>query len=98
MKYIISESRFNKIVSDYLDSIDYTEYIDSSDIFLANPETEHGEYLYEKDSGELLINPDIITMLTKFFGMDDFKAYDSIENWFSKKYDVYIDTTRPWDW
>jgi hypothetical protein len=55
-------------------------------------------YLYEKDSGELLINPDIITMLTKFFGMDDFKAYDSIENWFGKKYDVYIDTTRPWDW
>jgi hypothetical protein len=98
MKYIISESRYNKMVSDYLDGIEYTEYIDDREIFLGTPNSESGEYLYEKDSGELLINPDIITMLTKFFGMDDFKAYDSIENWFGKKYDVYIDTTRPWDW
>ena len=98
MKYIISESRYNKMVSDYLDGIEYTEYIDDREIFLGTPNIESGEYLYEKDSGELLINPDIITMLTKFFGMDDFKAYDAIENWFSEKYNVYIESSRPWDW
>ncbi len=34
MKYIISESRYNKMVSDYLDGIKYTEYIDDREIFL----------------------------------------------------------------
>ena len=86
------------MVSDYLDSIEYTEYIDSSDIFLGTPNSESGEYLYEKDSGELLINPDIVDMLTKIFSMDDFKAYDAIENWFNEKYNVHIESSRPWDW
>ena len=98
MKYIISESRFNKIVSDYLDSIDYTEYIDSSDIFLANPETEHGEYSYDKNEQDLLINPDIVNMLSKVFGMDNYETFHTLENWFSKKYDVHIESSRPWDW
>ena len=98
MKYIISESRYNKMVSDYLDGIKYTEYIDDREIFLGTPNNESGEYLYEKDSGELLINPDIVDMLTKIFSMDDFKAYDAIENWFSEKYNVHIESSRPWDW
>lgn len=98
MKYIISESRYNKMVSDYLDGIKYTEYIDDREIFLGTPNSESGEYLYEKDSGELLINPDIVDMLTKIFSMDDFKAYDAIENWFSEKYNVHIESSRPWDW
>ena len=38
MKYIISESRYNKMVSDYLDGIKYTEYIDDREIFLGNCE------------------------------------------------------------
>jgi hypothetical protein len=37
-------------------------------------------------------------MLTKIFSMDDFKAYDAIENWFSEKYNVHIESSRPWDW
>ncbi len=98
MKYIISESRYNKMVSDYLDGIKYTEYIDDREIFLGTPNSESGEYLYEKDSGELLINPDIVDMLTKIFSMDDFKAYDAIENWFNEKYNVHIESSRPWDW
>lgn len=86
------------MVSDYLDGIKYTEYIDDREIFLGTPNNESGEYLYEKDSGELLINPDIVDMLTKIFSMDDFKAYDAIENWFNEKYNVHIESSRPWDW
>jgi hypothetical protein len=86
------------MVSDYLDGIKCTEYIDDREIFLGTPNNESGEYLYEKDSGELLINPDIVDMLTKIFSMDDFKAYDAIENWFSEKYNVHIESSRPWDW
>ena len=101
MKYIITESKINKLVSTYLDERD----LDTSDIGngefnitdgkhgndVIRYEIDHSLTYPEKSYHTIAISDDLVTKITQLFGLESQDAINSIINWFNQEYDLNVD-------
>ena len=101
MKYIITESKINKLVSTYLDERD----LDTSDIGngefnitdgkhgndVIRYEIDHSLTYPEKSYHTIAISDDLVTKITQLFGLKSEDAINSIINWFNQEYDLNVD-------
>ena len=101
MKYIITESKINKLVSTYLDERD----LDTSDIGngefnitdgkhgndVIRYEIDHSLKYPEKSYHTIAISDDLVTKITQLFGLKSEDAINSIINWFNQEYDLNVD-------
>lgn len=101
MKYIITESKINKLVSTYLDERD----LDTSDIGngefnitdgkhgndVIRYEIDHSLTYPEKSYHTIAISDDLVTKITQLFGLESEDAINSIINWFNQEYDLNVD-------
>jgi len=109
MKYIITESKINKLVSMYLDN----QNLETSDIGngefnitdgkhgndVIRYEIDHSLTYPEKYYHSILISDDLVTKITQLFGLKSEDSINSIINWFNQEYDLNVDIHNfEWLW
>lgn len=109
MKYIITESRINKLVSNYLNGIEWDTWdvgdgefdvFDVSDGEDEPPKLKFRtgyEYLGTIPFYILYIDDDLLNKINDLFGLNIKDAAKSVINWFNEKYDKTI-TENDWEW
>ena len=99
MKYLISESKLDKYIIEFLNDINNNNsYIDSWDNFivLREPVDEDDEEMggvimeYNYSDGSLYVVHPIIEKMYSLFGLDREEAYQKVGEWFANKFDVQI--------
>ena len=82
MKYLITESQFDKIIFDYLDSQDFIQINKNNKIYFAYSENdEYAQIRYNKDSGWCYIDYDLIKEISSFFSLQRFGSIQVIGRW-----------------
>jgi hypothetical protein len=98
MRYLISESKLDKYIIEFLNDINNNSYIDSWDNFIVLREPvdeemeEMGDVIMEYDysDGRLYVVHPIIEKMYSLFGLDREETYQKVGEWFANKFDVQI--------
>ena len=91
MKYIISESRFEKLVINYLSSLDFKEDYYDADGFdiIHNGDRAMG---YRSGQKKLYISTDLITDMKSLFDLSQREVMNHVRMWFQDEYNVEVKT------
>ena len=82
MKYLITESQFDKIIFKYLDNQDFIRIERGNRIYFANSEgDEYAKIRYDKIGGWCYIHYKLINEISTFFSMDKTDAEQVIGKW-----------------
>ena len=107
MKYIITESRLNNLISSYLDQMNWWEWEIGDDEFnladgqhgndLIHYRIQHSSTIPDKVFDSILLHDDLITKITKLFSVSSKSSIEAIINWFNKKYNKSL-TVKDFEW
>jgi len=91
MKYIISESRFKKLVINYLSSLDFKEDYYDADGFdiIHNGDRAMG---YRSGQKKLYISTDLIADMKSLFDLSQREVMNHVRMWFQDEYNVEVKT------
>jgi hypothetical protein len=103
MKYIITESKLDMLMTDYMDHVLAGKKVsDGGDVLLIYDDLgedyefeEEVSINYTYDDSEMSIRMDLINMFTSMFSRDIEQAKEFIKNWFENKFNLevgYVDT------
>jgi hypothetical protein len=82
MKYIITESKLEKVIFRYLNSRNFIQIEKGDKIYFVNSEgDEHAQIRYDKSDGWCIINYELINELSSFFSLDEFNSEQVIGRW-----------------
>ena len=82
MKYLITESQFDKVIFKYLDNQDFIQIEKKDKIFFVNSEgDEHAQIRFDKDDGWCGIYWRLIIEISRFFSMDEDDCESIIGRW-----------------
>jgi len=82
MKYLITESQFDRVIFKYLDNQDFIVVGIGLSLFFINSEgDESAQIRYNKDDGWCYINYDLIREISSFFSMKTYDAEKIISKW-----------------
>lgn len=97
MKYIIAESRLNKIIFSYLDGENWGyEDVGDGEFNLHDEKTGKDVMRYRKTfyrgSGEMsmFLKPSLVYIIKNLFDMTTYDAFQVISDWIKKNYDVHL--------
>jgi len=105
MKYIITESKLDMLMTDYMDNFLASKKVsDGGDVLLIYDDLGE-DYLYEeevvidyiRDKTEMSIRIDLINMFKSMFSRDIEQTKEFIKNWFENKFNLkvgYVDTFK----
>ena len=105
MKYIITESKLDMLMTEYMDhALAGKKVSDEGGVLLIYDDLGE-DYLYEEevvidynyDNSEMSIRMDLINMFTSMFSRDIEQAKEFIKNWFENKFNLevgYVDTFK----
>jgi len=85
MKYIITESRFDKAVFKYLDNQDFIKVNKKENIFFLNSSDDKlsdAQIAYIKSDGECYIKYELMVEISDFFSIDVYEVNKIIGRWF----------------
>jgi hypothetical protein len=85
MKYIITESRFDKAVFKYLDNQDFIKVNKKENIFFLNSSDDKlsdAQIAYVKTDGECYIKYELMVEISDFFSIDVYEVNKIIGRWF----------------
>ena len=107
MKYIITESRINKLVFLYLDSQNWHTWdIGDGEFNVADGEygndvikfrIQFSSTVPDHEFNVINISDDLITKIRKLFSIPDLESIKVIIDWFNKKYDKNL-TMNDFEW
>ena len=91
MKYIISESRFERLVINYLSSLDFKEDYYDADGFdiIHNGNRAMG---YRNRHEKLYVSTDLIDDMKSLFNLSQKEVLNYVKMWFQNEYDVPVKT------
>ena len=94
MKYLITESQFDKIIFKYLDNQDFIQ-IDMNDIiFFVNSEgDEYAQIRFDKDDGWCGIYYKLVEEISAFFSMQDYDSESVIGRWVENTLQMKVTNT-----
>jgi hypothetical protein len=103
MKYIITESKLDMLMTDYMDHVLAGKKVsDGGDVLLIYDDLgedyefeEEVSINYTYDDSEMSIRMDLINLFTSMFSRDIEQAKEFIKNWFENKFNLevgYVDT------
>jgi hypothetical protein len=82
MKYLITESQFDRIVFKYLDNQDFIKSEEDGFIYFMNSEgDEYIQIRFYEDDGVCTINSLLVREISKFFSLSNGHSIDVIGKW-----------------
>ena len=82
MKYLITESQFDKVIFRYLDNQDFIQIKKYDKIYFVNSENdEYAQIRYNEDSEVCFINLDLIKEISSFFSLERSDSKEVIGMW-----------------
>ena len=82
MKYLITESQFDKVIFKYLDNQDFVKDATPKEIFFLNSiNDEQGVMVFDKKKGMLYISHNLIDEISSFFSISNVHSSNLITNW-----------------
>ena len=82
MKYLITESQFNKVIFKYLDSQDFVQIEKNNRIYFVNSEgDEYAQIRFDKKNGFCYIYYKLIDEISTFFSMEESDSEQVIGRW-----------------
>jgi hypothetical protein len=82
MKYLITESQFDKVIFKYLDNQDFIQIKNDDKIFFVNSEgDEYAQIGYNKNNGWCLIYFKLVNEISAFFSLQNSDSESVIGRW-----------------
>ena len=82
MKYLITESQFDKIIFKYLDNQDFIQIDMNDSIYFVNSEgDEYAQIRYDKKNGWCVIYYELVDEISSFFSMEYSDSKQVIGKW-----------------
>jgi hypothetical protein len=82
MKYLITESQFDKVIFKYLDNQDFIQIDKDDKIYFVNSEgDEYAQIRYDEDDGWCIIYYKLVEEISAFFSMQDSDSEEVIGRW-----------------
>ena len=82
MKYLITESQFDKVIFRYLDNQDFIQIEKGSNIFFVNSENDkYAQIRYATSDGWCYISIDLIEEISSFFSLQESDSKEVIGMW-----------------
>ena len=93
MKYLITESQFDKVVFKYLD-LEKLVQIDKEDkiLFVNSERDEYAQIRYNKESGRCYISSKLINKISRFFSLDE--SEEIIGRWVENTLQMEVSETK----
>ena len=94
MKYLITESQFDKIIFDYLDSQDFIQIEKGNRIYFVNSEgDEYAQIRYDKKDGWCGVSPSLVREVSSFFSLQRFDSERIIGKWVENTLQMKVTNT-----
>ena len=94
MKFIITESRMERIISKYLDLQDFIKVEKNNNIFFLNSsDDEHFQIVYIKDDGWCFIYVELVYEISSFFSLDFDDSKEIIGKWVENTLQMKVSNT-----
>ena len=82
MKYLITESQFDKVIFRYLTNQDFIQIDDNDSIYFVNSEGDkYAQIRYDKSDGWCNIDIDLIKEISSFFSLQSSDSKEVIGRW-----------------
>ena len=98
MKYLITESQFDKIIFKYLDNQDFIQIEENNRIYFVNSEgDEYAQIRFDKKDGWCMIYYKLVNEISAFFSMQESDSESVISRWVENTLQMkVIDTGSGW--
>ena len=94
MKYLITESQFDKVIFKYLDNQDFIQIDKDDKIYFVNSEgDEYAQIRYNKKNGWCYIYYTLVKEISKFFSLQDFDSEEVIGRWVENTLQMKVTNT-----
>jgi hypothetical protein len=94
MKYLITESQFDKIIFKYLDNQDFIRIERNNSIFFVNSEEDrYAQIRYDKDDGWCMIYYELVNEISAFFSMEESDSKEVIGRWVENTLQMKVTNT-----
>jgi len=82
MKYLITESQFDRLIFRYLDNQDFIPIEKGDNIYFVNSEgDEYAQIRYDKDDGWCYIHYKLVDEISSFFSLEESDSEKVIGRW-----------------
>ena len=96
MKYLITESQFDKVIFKYLDNQDFIRIERNDSIFFVNSEgDEYAQIRFDKDDGWCYIYYKLVEEISTFFSMQKSDSKEVIGRWVENTLQMKVTNTFP---
>ena len=95
MKYLITESQFDKVIFRYLDNQDFIHIEKGNRIYFVNSEgDEYAQIMYDKSNGWCFIGLDLIEEIYSFFSLQPSDSKKVIGKWVENTLQMKVTNTK----
>jgi hypothetical protein len=99
MKYLITESQFDKVIFKYLDNQDFIQIKNRDRIFFVNSEgDEYAQIRFDKKDGWCYIYYKLIEEISSFFSMQESDSEQVIGRWVENTLQMKVTNTAAFRW
>ena len=96
MKYLITESQFDRAIFKYLDNQDFIQIERKGAIYFANSEgDEYAQIKYDKDDGWCYISWKLVKEIYSFFSLEEYDSEQVIGRWVENTLQMRVTDTYP---
>ena len=94
MKYLITESQFDKVIFKYLDNQDFIQIDKGERIYFVNSEgDEYAQIRFDKEDGFCLIYYKLINEISAFFSLQEYDSEQVIGRWVENTLQMKVTNT-----
>ena len=98
MKYLITESQFDKAIFSYLNNQDFIQIKKRDSIYFVNSENdEYAQIIFDKNNGLCIIQYNLIEEISSFFSLEESDSKEVIGRWVKNTLQMRVRNTLSFD-